>query len=629
MGTSSVAQGKGGFQGRKMEQTLRQGAGMREGFAERAARVTGRPFLRLICAASGLSRPGALMSPWTFRLEAWRWLKYQSRGARTLGAALRAPGGRKFRRLNRGDWVESGESFSGNKCMYGKRLFRCFLGLALVCFLFIPEIGVVGDEGQRKGAQISDPRNVSGSLVSDAATKEQALLCSNPPQAGFPRQWVWKPEKIIGAQSRAATAADKLPPRIEQYRHGKLIAVYSKLGGSGHNGPNASQNPSRHAAEGLFSRFGYRMWQDGDTFLVYPAVYSGLDNQPWIGPIHDVSGGPVYTPANLTIRGVTVNGMRPVILDDAGSGNNTLGQAPVYFDKSSNLVFENIDVRMVPGGRAGKAGVYVNGPHDLTLRNMRIHGFQYQGHVGFSGAKAPFGENGIITTPNTSGILTLDHVELYENGSSDGPAHNIYISASSVDPNFTVHMLNSWSHDAFYGHLFKSRAQVNILENNYFQGGLPQGQRGDLNFDQAENWLVDIPNGGRLIMRRNILVKNASGPNSNGASVTFAVEGIKDAREQSAVIENNTFVALAKTYDGSHPIWPFFFYQNKLPGSGEAVLSAGKYSIASNIFAGYCTQANAPAYSYRGDSSITVAFGELNADYTLKTRIGKRAGKFR
>lgn len=462
--------------------------------------------------------------------------------------------------------------------------------------------------------------------VSAAAKREQARLCSKSPDEQFPPAWKWNAERIIGIQPRGATLTDRLFPKIEQVRRGKVIATYTQLGGKGQRQLDASRNPSRHAAQGLFSRFGRRLWRDGDTFLVYPAVYSGPNNQLWLGPMADIPNGPTYTPTNITLRGVTVNGIRPVIMLDTEAGENTLEQGPVYFAGSRHLVFENIDVGMVPGGHAGKAGIYVNGAADLTLRNLRVHGFQYQSGTGEHGEKIPFGANGIIVSPASTGTLTLDHVELFENGSSDGPSHNIYVSASAADPNFTVRMANSWSHDAFYGHLFKSRAQVNILENNFFEGGLPQGEKNGLDFNQAENWLVDIPQGGRLTLRGNILVKNASGPNSNGGSVTFGVEGIRDGREQQAIIENNTFVALEKTYDGKNPAWPFYFLNHKLPGTAGSILAEGRYSIADNVFVGYCSQGRSQlggALDYRGDPSFTRAFRELNPDYTLKPTAGR------
>jgi hypothetical protein len=158
---------------------------------------------------------------------------------------------------------------------------------------------------------------------------------------------------------------------------------------------------------------------------------------------------------------------------------------------------------------------------------------------------------------------------------------------------------------------------------------VPRGGR----FTQAENYLVDIPNGGNLTMRNNILIKNASGLNSNGASVTFDTEGLghdgsPSPRNYSIDIENNTFVAFAATYDGAHPLWPFFFWHNLTPGTpGFEVptLPSGFTKppavISHNVFVGYCPQTrSSDSYmNFRGNLAATFAFAELNADYSLKS----------
>jgi hypothetical protein len=158
-----------------------------------------------------------------------------------------------------------------------------------------------------------------------------------------------------------------------------------------------------------------------------------------------------------------------------------------------------------------------------------------------------------------------------------------------------------------------------VLEGNYFQGGVPQGGI----YTQAENYLVDVPNGGQLTMRNNILVKNASGSNSNGVSITFAVEGIDDNRAQSIDIENNTFVALASTYDGVYPIWPFYFWSGIVPGTAGYELPALPSGyvvpptvITNNAFVGYCPRGNT-AFDYRGTARETAAFSEIKQDFSF------------
>lgn len=429
---------------------------------------------------------------------------------------------------------------------------------------------------------------LTASLITPAA--QAATFCSTDV---YPGQWIWNPVETVDPPAPATSGT----PKVEQYRKGILIATYNTLGSDDPSGTcvstqNASANPETTVGCGPFNRNEpYRQWQDGDVFKVYPAVYSGVQNQPWIGPGYD------------TIEGVTVGGVRPVIVvGSAGAGNNTLGQSAVYFAQSQNVTFENIDVDAAgaASGSVGKSGVYINGGDDLTLADMRVHGFETAG------------VNGLFGTPNNSGTLELDRLELYQNGGPNGPAHNAYINASTSDPNFTVHLVNSWSHDAYYGHLFKSRAQVNIIEGNYFQGGVPQS-----GYTQAENYDLDIPNGGRLTVKDNIFAKNASGPNSNGVYITFGVEGIPDSRPLSIDIENNTFVAFSKTYDGSHPLFPFFFEGGLTPGSPGFITP--NVTVQKNVFVGFCPSGNAEL-AYRGDLALTEDFSELNQDFSMSDK---------
>jgi hypothetical protein len=479
---------------------------------------------------------------------------------------------------------------------------------------------------------------LQSSYTSSAANVEIPQLCSGT--KSFPSEWTWDPAKTVN-QPRAAMATDNLTPKIEQVRNGQVIATYTSFGSNTntctYTWPTATvpMDLTAYAAAGC-GPFGnvshvdlFRIAQNGDTFLVYPAVYTGSQNNIFIAPKPDYYLDPVpHIPANITIQGVTQNGIRPVLLDVVNSGDFASNEAPVYIwnggvagQNAANIVIQNIDLAVDKNiGFPGKAGIYTNGAASLTLRQMRVHGFeQVTGDT--------YGANGIFTTGADTGTLTLDQIELYDNGGGNGPAHNIYVNTSLTDPNYTVHMLNSWSHDAFYGHTFKSRAQINILEGNYFQGGLPQGGI----YTQAENYLVDISNGGILTMHNNILVKNASGANSNGASVTFDPEGLSDdlspvPRTYSVDIENNTFVALASTYDGSHPIWPLFFWNQLVPGTAGfevPTLPSGyvvpPVVVAKNVYIGYCPQTYPSNLfmNYQGGLALTEAFSQLNLDFSL------------
>ena len=456
--------------------------------------------------------------------------------------------------------------------------------------------------------QAATAKLLAGAYVTPEASAEQAQIC--PSGTGYPPEAAHA--SIPALMPVSATSGH---PRIKQVRNGRVIATYGSfvnrpgctLAGDGTD----NQNPGPAAASGCgpFTReYTWRLWQPGDIFYVYPAIYSGQYNQPWFGPQYDTpadyNAGISHNPDHITVQGVVENGMRPVILLQGNASNNTLGQAPVYFDASDGMVFDNINIAAGAPVAAGKAAVYEFAASNLTLSNMRISDFERAG------------VNGLFGAGGYSGTLTLDSVELDHNGGPNGPAHNAYIGASQVDPNFSVVMTHSWSHDAYYGHLFKSRAQNGTYVANLFQGGVPQPGR-----TQAETYLLDIPNGGQVSVRNNIFVKNASGPNSNGMSLTFLMEGASDSRPQSLDVENNTFVTFSKTYDGSHLNFPLsFLYPNERPDSASWPADIPT-RVIKNAFVGYCTPGDGSSQDYRGDIDVVESFVELTRVYALTTKV--------
>ena len=409
----------------------------------------------------------------------------------------------------------------------------------------------------------------------------------------YPTQVEWP--GVVPARSVAAATGGV--PLIRQLREGRVIATYTSLGV-----PGCQQPEQNHLAPdpacGAFSRGFGRNWQDGDVFEIHPAVYEGSDQQIWIGPAHstraDQAAGVQAIPRNLTIRGVTVDGRRPVIrMPAAGASDNTEGQGLIHLAESEGITIENLEVMGGMGGSVGQGAIFMRGATSPTLRNLKVHGF--------SSVKA----NGIFGTDGNAGVLRIDGVELGNNGGDTGPQHNIYINPSRSDPGFTVWMTGSYSHDAQYGNTFKSRAQVNLIEGNYFQGSA------SIDGVRKEAYLLDLPEGGRALVRNNILVKNASGLDSNGALMSYAVEGVKDGRPMSLVVEHNTFLTYAKAIHGIYLIFPFFTPYQDDSGSHW---SFGKVSINNNLFAGFCGTGGRDGY--RGDSAWVVDFDDLDPNFS-------------
>jgi hypothetical protein len=442
----------------------------------------------------------------------------------------------------------------------------------------------------------------SGTYTTAAASTALPQLCAG--SLAYPTHMTWQ-----GGVAGAPQSASSGTPRIEQYRNGQLIAVYHSFvndtGCAYLGGGQDVLNPASAARSGCgaFTRtHAYRLAMAGDSFLVYPAVYAGAINQPWFGPMWDsdadYSAGIFHNPDQVSIIGVTVNGVRPVILvgPSAPMGYNTLSQAPVYFDQSNGMVWDNIDVRNV-GGQGGVAGIYIGAASNLTLKNLRVSGF------------ASSNADGILGATNVAGSLTIDSAEIDHNGGTNGPSHDIYIGASQTDPNFTLTLSHSWLHDAYYGHLLKSRAQTTVLTANYLEGGLPLGHH-----DVAESYLADFPNGGTETIHNNVFSKTASGADSNATLIRFGEEGIRDTRPQSFDFENNTLIAFSATNGGGATLTPFGFFAGSLPGD-QSFPATIATRIQKNLYTGFC------AAPYLGDIAVAADFTDLTGNFHLRPQI--------
>lgn len=384
----------------------------------------------------------------------------------------------------------------------------------------------------------------------------------------------------VGA-TRSLTQPDTMPlpatsgtPKIEQVRRGQVVATYTKFG-------NAGIWQRSHSTIKT---------QPGDVFLVYPAVYEGPGQYPWIGPLA-TAGDPStpIAPTNITIRGVTVNGRRPVLKLGTQVDYNVLGHGMIEVSQANTLTIENLDIDGTAGSWIDRAGIYIVASRNVTLRNMRIHGFQDSQH------------NGVFASGASSGTLYLDNVRMYDNGGWDGPSHNIYVNASTSDPNYTVKMTNSYASAVNVGHLFKSRAQVTVLTGNLFEGIDKPAD-----WDCAESFDIDVPEGGRLTVTNNVLIKGRSGDCANGVLLRYAAETVDPARQHGVVVRNNTFIARSTTYDSfGHPNMPMTFYYPAIVPGAAGWPSGTTYDIRDNRFEGF-PATGSPSAMYRGLNYVDV-----------------------
>ena len=234
-----------------------------------------------------------------------------------------------------------------------------------------------------------------------------------PTTTTVPPTTVYPPSSpTSGGRRQPATAGNDGSPLIRQIRNGVVISMYNKLGGyCSILIENQQDNPSTEC--GPFIRENYTKMRNGDVFEVYPALYEGLDQQPYFGPTADnyanFLAGIQTVKRNITVREITVNAKRPVIRLGASTGSNTtLGQGLVYVDTSENITIENIDVdgTRTGTGTLGKAGIYLVGGANLTLRTM-LEGNYFRKTTPAPGF--PFAESYLVDIPErrpTSALST-------------------------------------------------------------------------------------------------------------------------------------------------------------------------------------------------------------------------------
>ncbi len=173
------------------------------------------------------------------------------------------------------------------------------------------------------------------------------------------------------------------------------------------------------------------------------------------GDIVEVQGDHTYAPvefrydangtaaAPIVIRGVRVNGKRPVV---SGGANTVLMGGNFY-------TFEGFEVA------GGSQICVVHKGNGVVLRDLVVHGCA---------------RHGILGTDSDSGSLTMEYVEVYDAGSERGGEalkHPVYIATDERRyPGSVFRMQHCYVHDANGGNSVKSRAERNEIYQNWLEG---------------------------------------------------------------------------------------------------------------------------------------------------------------
>ncbi len=259
--------------------------------------------------------------------------------------------------------------------------------------------------------------------------------------------------------------------------------------------------------------------------------------------------GPVA--ANTLLVGPNQQFKLPSEAMKAAKDGDTIEIEPVkdgYFDcavvPQNNLVIEGKGDGVVLTDKTckGKAILVIDGKN-VTVRNLTLQRARVPDHNG-AGIRAEGGdlhidrvrflnnENGILAAPAPDATITVLNSEFIGNGKCEGScAHGIYVNELKL-----LHIEHSVFRDTHRGHHIKSVATRTELIGNTIEDG-PTG---------TASYLVDIPLGGSLIMRDNIMEKGPKAENHT-AAVRIGEDGIQ-VRTKEITITGNTF-----TNDMSYP----------------------------------------------------------------------------
>jgi hypothetical protein len=225
----------------------------------------------------------------------------------------------------------------------------------------------------------------------------------------------------------------------------------------------------------------------------------------------------------------------------ARDGDTIIIAAGEYFDcavwRANHLTIEGkgTDVVITDKACEGK-GLFIARGNDMTIRNLTFTrarvpdgnaaGIRAEGvNLRVEHSRFVNNENGILANPSPGSTITIVDSEFIRNGKCDpNCAHGIYTGEIAL-----LHIEHSKFLETKVGHHIKSRA----LRTELIGNEIADGETG------TSSYLVDIPNGGSLVMTDNVMEK---GPHSSNqaTAVSIGAEGVSH-RTAELTISGNKF----------------------------------------------------------------------------------------
>jgi hypothetical protein len=224
--------------------------------------------------------------------------------------------------------------------------------------------------------------------------------------------------------------------------------------------------------------------EDGDTIAIQPGEYADC-------AVVDVS--------RVTIEG---EGAGVVLADKTCEGK------AILVTVGHDITVRNLTLTRARVPDANGAGIRAEGAN-LTVENVRFID----------------NENGILAAPSPDSTIRIVASEFLRNGTCEQAcAHGIYVNDLAL-----LRIERSTFSETRDGHHVKSRAQRTELIDNV----ITDGQNG------TASYLVDVPNGGALVMEGNRLEKGPQTGNQS-AAIVIGAEGVSQETAE-LVVRNNKF----------------------------------------------------------------------------------------
>lgn len=216
---------------------------------------------------------------------------------------------------------------------------------------------------------------------------------------------------------------------------------------------------------------------------------------------------------------------------------------------------------VILGDRIGISGVTFRGARNSehTGAGVRVFGDNLQ----VTRSRFVGNENGILAGGSDDSTLVVSESEFRGNGSCEGAcAHGIYAGR----PIALLRVEGCVFADTQVGHHVKSRARTTIVVRSRIEDG-PTG---------SASYLIDVPNGGNVLIQDNVLQKGPRAQNTE-AAITLGEEGATN-RSDVVIVRDNVLkdeVAGPTMFVRNRTTTPAILSGNRLSGPATPLQGPG------------------------------------------------------